>query len=567
MLGGNPVFDAPADFKFAQALDKVPFRAHLVASTTTRRRCAAHWHIPETHYLETWGDARGHDGTVSIMQPLIAPLYNGRSPHEVLGALIGGLDSVAVRHRARATGAQHGRRHETPGASGSRRRRSPARALPRAGGSRGSDPAAATGRRREAGRPRAQIRADPTIHDGRFANNGWLQELPKPQYEDHAGTTSRSSRRRPRRRLGFGDASARADQRAETRVADVKYRGRERRAAGVGRARPCRRRRSRCTSATAGRRAAGSQSGRTAIGFNVYPLRFSDALRRRRRRDRDRAPTKRRPTRSPARRSTRASTSRHRAATAASSAPDVRRVPRTDFARRQETSSDESMYPPYKYSGHAWAMVIDTSVCTGCNGCVVACQAENNIAVVGKEEVHREREMHWLRIDRYYRGDPENPEVYHQPVPCMQCENAPCEPVCPVEATSHSAEGLNDMTYNRCVGTRYCSNNCPYKVRRFNFFHYSDYDTPALKPMRNPDVTVRTRGVMEKCTYCVQRINEAKIEAEKRGPARPRRRDRHRLPAGLPDRGDRLRRHRTTRRAACRKLKTEPHELRAARRS
>jgi MoCo/4Fe-4S cofactor protein with predicted Tat translocation signal len=536
ILGGNPVYDAPGDIPFVKALDKVPFRAHL-SPYYDETSMHVHWHIPETHYLESWSDARAHDGTVSIVQPLIAPLYNGRSPHEVLGALLGGLDAspydVVRTYWQSKAGALNfdatWRKWLNDGVIA-------ASALPARTGNAGVSPAPAT--TNAATGYELRIVPDPNIYDGRYANNAWLQELPKPQTKICWENVALIS---PKTAVALGYDDKRRDSlenEKQTLIADVKYRGRTLRTPiwvvpghadgtitmflGYGR-----RNGGRIAAPAPDQKgmygpdlAAFHISGNT-LGVDVTPFRFSDALNGGPGADivlTNAAPYKV------------ACTQEHQSLNASDvgadrgiirSATFAEYLKKPDFAhdyKKEEEQSRESMYPQYDYSkSHAWAMVIDTSVCTGCNGCVVACQSENNIPVVGKEQVLAEREMHWLRIDRYYKGDPENPEVFHQPVPCMQCEQAPCEPVCPVGATSHSGEGLNDMTYNRCVGTRYCSNNCPYKVRRFNFFHYSDYETPALKAQRNPDVTVRTRGVMEKCTYCVQRINAAKIDAEKQG--------------------------------------------------
>ena len=508
IMGGNPVFDAPADFGFARALDKVPFRVHHnLYYDETGMLC--HWHIPETHYLESWSDVRGHDGTVSIVQPLIAPLYNGRSAHEMLGGMLGGMDVNtydAVRGywmpKFPANFEQTWRKWLNDGViAGS--------ALPSRGGTAPTAVPAAAPRPAATG-IELQLKHDPTIYDGRYANIAWLQELPKPQTKitwDNVLLLSAKTAED----LGYDDRTrdALVNERSTIR-ANLTYRGRTVNVpVWIVPGHP-----DNCGTLTFGY--GRERGGKIAqgTGVNLYPLRFSDALyggggaQIVLRKD-DVYPI--------------ACTQEHQSINAAdvggdrgiikaATFPEYQRNP--NFAH-EEQEKRESMYPEFAYKNHAWAMVIDTSVCTGCNGCVVACVAENNISMVGKAEVVREREMHWLRIDRYYRGPVENPTVYHQPVPCMQCEQAPCEPVCPVEATAHSSEGLNDMTYNRCVGTRYCSNNCPYKVRRFNFFHYADYDTPALKPMRNPDVTVRSRGVMEKCTYCVQRINAARIDAEK----------------------------------------------------
>jgi MoCo/4Fe-4S cofactor protein with predicted Tat translocation signal len=530
MLGGNPVYTAPPDLAFGAALGKVPLRAHLsLYDDETSAMCQ--WQIPETHFLEGWSDGRGFDGTVSIQQPLIAPLYGSKSAHEVLAAMGDHPERTAydiVREywaaaNTRTPDAQRGVRppenapvqpavspefeaawrrwvHDgvVPGTayapkSVSLRSDVGAPAMPPASGDAGLD---------------ISFRHDPSVLDGRFANNGWLQELPKPVTRltwDNAVLVSPATAAQLK---GAGKAAFQGGEHGQiiSDVVELRYRGKSLRGAlftVVGHADDC---------ATVhlgyGRTRAGHVG--TGTGFDANALRTADAM------DFGRG-LEIRPTGDtyPL-----ACTQFHHLMEGRG---QVRAVTREEFIRNPAsvTEGDETppkmltLYPDFKYEGYKWGMSIDINACIGCNACVVGCQSENNIPVVGKEQVMAGREMHWIRVDTYYRGPADNPETYFQPIPCMQCENAPCEVVCPVGATVHSDEGLNDMVYNRCVGTRYCSNNCPYKVRRFNFLLYQDWNTPSLKLARNPDVTIRSRGVMEKCTYCVQRINERKIDAEK----------------------------------------------------
>ena len=498
ILGGNPVFDAPADLGFAAKMERVKLRARLgLYEDETSRVC--HWHVPETHTLESWGDARAYDGTVTLQQPLIAPLYGGRSAYEVLAAFTDQPERTSyqiVREHWQAQSA--GQEFEgfwrrslhdgvvagtaLPARSVAPRPVAAASPVP---------PAAGDGLE-------INLRPDPSIYDGRFANNGWLQELPRPLTKltwDNALILSPATAQR----LGL--------QRED--LVEVSASGRSVTApVWIQPGHPDR-------SATLhfghGRRRAGRVG--TGTGVDVYPLRTLGSL----------WTIPGAQVRRTGGRQTLACTQLHHSM----EGRDIVRTRTLEEHRRgdahgggggHEPAEDLSLHPPYEYKGYAWGMAIDLSACVGCNACVVACQAENNIPIVGKKEVLRGREMHWIRVDRYYEGSVDDPSTHFQPLPCMHCERAPCEPVCPVGATVHSAEGLNDMVYNRCIGTRYCSNNCPYKVRRFNFFHYAKYlRQPSLQMLPNPDVTVRSRGVMEKCTYCVQRINAVRIDAERDG--------------------------------------------------
>ncbi|HEX3151871.1 MAG TPA: TAT-variant-translocated molybdopterin oxidoreductase [Gemmataceae bacterium] len=597
ILGGNPIYTAPTDLKFADALGRVGIKVHL-GSHQDETAVVCDWHVNEAHFLETWNDGRAYDGTVSICQPLIAPLFGGRSGIELLSALLSETAELAPREIVKnywrknwpANGGSVGgfdagwqlalRDGVIPGTAAARVDKQPAAA--------GIPAYVAPSPSME-----VNFRADPTVFDGRYANNGWLQELPKQITKltwDNAIIISpktaadknigeeRHGTRGPRIESTGGGEHGRtlAD------VAELTVNGRT--IKGAVWIQPGHADNSVTVHLGYGRERCGKVGKGT--GFNAYPLRGSEApwiavggdLKKV---DGDYilASTQAHwnmEGRRPVRRATRDEFAKnyaeyvkdpHKTALFAKvppvAAPEWKSIDenvpgspnewkgasaeehekkrhaghahshdhdhKKEDGKKEEEHSDEdkrliplTMVPDTnKHEARRWAMAIDLTTCIGCSACLAACVAENNIPVVGKKEVTRGREMHWIRVDRYYEGtdpnDAANLVTHFQPVPCQQCEKAPCEVVCPVAATIHSYDGLNDMVYNRCVGTRYCSNNCPYKVRRFNFLTFSDWKTDTYKLMRNPEVTVRERGVMEKCTYCVQRIRGAEIEAERQG--------------------------------------------------
>jgi molybdopterin-containing oxidoreductase family iron-sulfur binding subunit len=485
MIDSNPVFTAPGSLGFADALQRVPFSLALsVEQNETSER--SHWSLPQAHPYEAWSDARAYDGTATILQPQAQPLYDGVSPYRLLALLQAPQAPAAldlVRQTWQATFAENADRQWHDALAGGIVRNTAA-----AQTDAKLRPAAA-----QATPPTPPdnpvtllFRADPHLWDGRFANNAWLQELPRPLTKltwDNPLLISPQQARAldvqngDRVELQVGNAALTLPawimpgQAADCAVASFGF----------------------------GRSAVGSVGQHT--GWNVYPLTGrSDPPVLRKAQGREEL----------------ACTEHHN--------PIFSRD--EDFARHGSLAAftadphflaDHKPTPALyrtKPPGPAeWGMSIDQNACIGCNACVVACMSENNIPVVGKHEVIHEREMHWLRIDRYYEGDITDPTTLFQPMLCMHCEQAPCEIVCPVGATVHDSEGLNVMVYNRCVGTRFCSNNCPYKVRRFNYYDFTAQEhRPAVA--RNPDVTVRARGVMEKCTFCLQRIAAARITAD-----------------------------------------------------
>ncbi|MEM8963582.1 MAG: TAT-variant-translocated molybdopterin oxidoreductase [Acidobacteriota bacterium] len=550
--GVNPVYEAPADIDFGAALAAVTAPTmtihHGLYLDETAEQCL--WHVPATHDLEAWGDSRSFDGTVSLRQPLIEPLYDGKSALDVLAVLEGRVTTTGrelVREHHQAASGLNG------SFSNTWRRQlhdgfvpdSAAAPLAFAGVSGAAEAAAAISGAGDRG-TEIVFRPDPTLYDGRYANNGWLQECPKPITMLTWDNALLVSPKMARGILGDGRVKeSRQDKQAwKVDVTVGEHTMRVPLWVVPGHADDC------ATLHLGGGRRRGGET-LVGAGFDANQLRTSEAMWRAEKATIVAADEK----------YLLASTQDHfsmegrdlvRSAPADDYFHDLEEAGVIDaggkldkkvlekaekkgkgvadlFDRNAYIDSSKTIlkHNDFPYDGYAWGMTVDLSTCTGCNACVVACSAENNIPVVGKDQVARGRELHWIRVDRYFvtnedagkKTDDQHAEdeieaIVTQPVYCMHCEQAPCEIVCPVAATVHSDEGLNDMVYNRCVGTRYCSNNCPYKVRRFNFYLYADFETPSYKLMRNPDVTVRSRGVMEKCSYCVQRINEARHVAD-----------------------------------------------------
>ncbi len=494
LLGGNPVYNSPANLRFEASLKSVPVSIHL-GLEQDETAGAVKWHLPEAHYLETWGDGRAPDGSVTIQQPMIEPLYDGKSAMETVAMLAG------YKYRNGYDIVRNYWLDQWPAAGRDKTWRESVHNGIAAGT---AYPAVKPPAVKIA--PELQQAPEPvrgievafhpsySVYDGRFCNNGWLQECPEPITKQVWGNAAQLSPATAKRLNVENDDVIRLERSgASAEFAVMVQPGHADEAIsltlGYGR----------------------SKVGRVGmgVGYDVYPLRTSEALWFGGGWNVSKTGAKFKL----------ATTQEHhsmegRPLVREASIEEYKKNPR--FAEEAvEMPPLESIYGDWDYSkGYQWGLTIDLNACIGCNACMVACQGENNIPIVGKEQVMRGREMHWIRMDRYYTGGEADPEVVYQGVACQQCENAPCENVCPVAATTHSPEGLNDMAYNRCVGTRYCANNCPYKVRRFNFLNYHKHMTEVEKMAQNPDVSVRMRGIMEKCNYCVQRIQETKIRAK-----------------------------------------------------
>ena len=492
ILGANPVYDAPGELEFNEAMAQARTSIHAgLYHDETAQACT--WHVNQAHPFESWSDVVSEDGTGSIVQPLIAPLFDGRSEVEVVHALLGktasAYDCVRGYWMSRLSKTQFERDWRKALHDGIIEGTAfPTEVAVPAPDTIASELISLIQLRQQG----YEISLVPDAHtyDGRYANSAWLHEMPEPFTKVTWGNVARVSQTLAAKyELSDGDVISLGIEGRKVHIPVLVAPGQA----------------DNTISITLGQ---GRESGgriASSTGVNAHPLRS---------------------VRSPflaqcrcfERQSHRVELARSQEQFSMQGRAPVQVVRFGETAQlgsRHSSQPEFVAYPTKAKATHAFGMSIDLSQCTGCNACAVACQAENNVSVVGVDGVRQRRLMHWLRMDRYYEGTGDDIFAYAQPIVCQQCENAPCETVCPAGATAHSPDGLNDMVYNRCVGSRYCANNCPFKVRKFNYVEYWSAVEPLRRLQLNPDVTVRSRGVMEKCTFCVQRINAAKIDSKR----------------------------------------------------